>query len=101
LIEIALRFHVDAVLVGTVREWSVYAPQRMATQVELVSCETGMVAWSSTIELDARDARVQESIESWYTLEHDSHDAPGDEALAALSPAIFAHFATRELARSY
>jgi hypothetical protein len=101
LIEIALRFHVDAVLVGTVREWSLYAPQRMASQVELVSCETGMVAWSSTIELDARDARVQESIESWYTLEHDSHDAPGDEALASLSPAIFAHFATRELARSY
>ena len=30
-----------------------------------------------------------------------SHDAPGDEALAVLSPQQFARFATRELARSY
>ena len=101
LLEIAQRFHVDAILVGTVREWNVYTPQRIATQVELVSCETGMVAWSSTVELDARDDRVMKAIKAWYALERDSHDAPGDEALAFLSPALFARFATRELARSY
>jgi TolB-like protein len=101
LLEIAERFHVDAVLVGTVREHSPYAPQRIATQVELVSCETGMVAWSSSVELDARDHRVITAIEAWYALERDSHDAPGDEALAMLSPALFARFATREMARSY
>ncbi len=101
LLDISSRFHVDAILVGTVREWSVYTPQRIATQVELVSCETGMVAWSSTVELDARDARVMQSIEAWYTLERDSHDSPGDEALTFLSPGLFARFAARELARSY
>ena len=101
LLEIAERFHVDAILVGTVREWNFYTPQRIATQIELVSCETGMVAWSSTVELDARDARVIQSIQAWYALERDSHDAPGDEALAYLSPEVFARFAMRELARSY
>ena len=60
-----------------------------------------MVAWSSTVELDARDDRVMKAIKAWYALERDSHDAPGDEALAFLSPALFARFATRELARSY
>jgi hypothetical protein len=101
LLEIADRFKVDAILVGTVREWSVYTPQRIATQIELVSCETGMVAWSSAVELDARDERVRKAIEAWYALELDSHDAPGDEALALLSPQQFARFAAREMARSY
>lgn len=101
LLEIAERFHVDAVLVGTVREWCVYTPQRIATQIELVSCETGMVAWSSAVELDAREERVRKAIEAWYAIELDSHDAPGDEALAFLSPQQFARFAARELARSY
>ncbi|HTF91373.1 MAG TPA: hypothetical protein VK843_23380 [Planctomycetota bacterium] len=101
LLEIAARFQVDAILVGTVREWSLYTPQRLATQIELVSCETGMVAWSSTVELDADDARVVASVKAWYAFERDSHDAPGDEALAFLSPSSFARFAMRELARSY
>ena len=101
LLEIADRFHVDAILVGTVRELWPYTPMRIATQVELVSCETGMVAWSSSVELDARDGRVQQALNAWFVLERDSSDAPGDEALALLSPALFARFATRELARSY
>ncbi len=101
LLEIAERYRVDAVLVGTVREFNVYSPQRIATQVELVSCETGQVAWSSSVEIDANDARVVKSIEAWYALERESYDAPGDEALAFLSPGVFARFATRELARSF
>ncbi len=101
LLEISKRFSVDAILVGTVRELNCYTPQHLATQVELVSCETGQVAWSSTVELDARDSRVIKAIEAWYTLDMESHDAPGDEALAFLSPAIFSRFATREMARSY
>ena len=101
LLEVSKRFSVDAILVGTVRELSCYTPQHLTTQVELVSCETGQVAWSSSVELDARDSRVIKAIEAWYTLDMESHDSPGDEALAFLSPAIFARFATRELARSY
>lgn len=101
LLAIAQRFNVDAVLVGTVREMWPYPPMRIAAQVEMVSCETGMVAWSSSVELDARDMRVQRALEAWYALERDSSDAPGDEALAFLSPALLSHFAARELARSY
>jgi TolB-like protein len=101
LLEIAERFRVDAILVGTVREFSAYTPQRIATQVELVSCETGQIAWSSSVELDARNTRVIKAIEAWCVLERGSDNSPGDEALAYLSPAVFARFATRELARSY
>ncbi len=101
LLEISKRFSVDAILVGTVRDLSCYTPQHLATQVELVSCETGQIAWSSSVELDARDSRVIKAIEAWYTYDMESHDAPGDEALAFLSPAIFSRFATREMARSY
>jgi hypothetical protein len=101
LLELSSRFHVDAILIGTVREFCAYTPQRIATQVEMVSCETGQVTWSSTVELDARDAKVIKGIEAWCVLERKSEDSPGDEALAYLSPAVFARFATHELARSY
>jgi hypothetical protein len=101
LLELSKRFSVDAVLVGTVRELVAYPPLHLSTQVELVSCETGQVAWSSSVELDARDNRVLRGIEAWHAYEHDSHDAPGDEALTIISPAVFARFAAREIARSY
>jgi hypothetical protein len=101
LLELAKRYNIDAVLIGTVREQWCYTPMRIAAQVEMVSCETGMVAWSSSVELDARDGHVQKCVKAWYGLELDSTDAPGDEALAYLSPAIFARFAARELVRSY
>lgn len=101
LLEVSRRFSVDAILIGTVRELSQYPPLRLSTQVELVSCETGQVAWSSSIELDTRDNRVLRGIEAWHAYEHDSHDSPGDEALTMISPAALARFAAREIARSY
>lgn len=101
LLEIAKRYRVDAVLVGTVREFSPYTPQRLSASIEMVSCETGMVAWSSSVVLDGRDERVLRGLKAWHALERGSHDAPGDEALSLLSPSLFARFAARELSRTY
>jgi hypothetical protein len=71
-----------------------YPPQLLALQADLVSAETGLVIWSSTVHLDASDPRVLDGLQVYYGNEDDR------EAwrVALLSPERFARFAAFQIA---
>jgi hypothetical protein len=100
VIETARRFHLDGLLVGTVTHLESYAPQALGVQVELVASETGLVIWSSALELDMTDAGVRDSLRQYSEEHRDENDEPADERLMLLSPLRLMRFAASEVART-
>jgi hypothetical protein len=94
IIGLAERYHLDALVFGTVTQERFYPPQLLALQADLVSAETGLVIWSSTVHLDAADPRVLDGLQVYYGNEDD------EEAwrVALLSPERFARFAAFQIA---
>ena len=94
IIGLAQRYSLDAILFGTVTQERFFPPQLLSLQVDMVSAETGLVIWSSSVNLDANDERVLEGLQVYYGNEEDQ------EAwrLALLSPERFARFAAFQVA---
>ncbi|MBI5434177.1 MAG: hypothetical protein HZA52_15190 [Planctomycetes bacterium] len=99
IIELARRYRLDGLMVGTVTELRTYTPQRLSLQLELVSAETGQAIWNATLALDSGSERVKRSIDVWCNNHRASTLAPENSDLVLLSPARFAHFAAYEVAR--
>jgi hypothetical protein len=97
VLDVCERFQLDGLWIGTVTEADPYAPQALALQVELVARETGLSVWWSSVQLDAADPRLRESLASF---ERNRGVAPGAGELTLLSPARLARFAAYEVARS-
>jgi len=93
VIEVSKRYNLDAVLFGTVTEERHFPPLRLSLTADLVSCETGLVIWSSRVHLDANDPRVRDGLRAYFAEEDDS------EAwrLALLSPERFSRFAAYQV----
>jgi len=100
ILEVARRYRLDALLVGTVTQSQPYPPQALGLELELVATETGQPLWSSSVHLDAGDARVRTRLELWQA----SHKADGggreSVQLTLVSPERFARFAAWEIASS-
>ena len=100
ILEVARRYRLDALLIGTVTQNEPYPPQALGLEVELVATETGQPLWTSSVHLDAGDARVRARLELWQ----DSHKADGggreSVQLTLVSPERFARFAAWEVATS-
>jgi len=94
VIQIAGRYSLDAIFFGSVTDERFYPPQLLALNVDLVSAETGLVIWSSTVHLDATDPRVRDGLKAYFWSEEDQ------EAwrLALLSPERFSRFAAYQVA---
>ena len=100
IIDLARRFQLDAVFVGTLADIQFFAPQRLAVHLDLVSCETGAAIWSGTVHLDASDADVRDSLMIWAAdSATDDHRGSEPVDLALLSPHRFARFAAWQLAQ--
>lgn len=99
--EIARRYRLDGLLFGTVTHLEAYAPQAISLELELVASETGLVIWSSTLELDAADARVRESLERYAGQRRDAEARePANVRTTLLSPSRWMRFAASEVART-
>jgi hypothetical protein len=99
--EIARRYRLDGLLFGTVTHLEPYAPQSIGLEVELVASETGLVIWSSTLELDAADSNVRESLERYAHVRRDAEaKEPSNVRMTLLSPARWMRFAASEIART-
>ena len=100
IISLANRYRLDAVFIGTLADIQLFAPQRLAVQLDLVACETGAAIWSGVVHLDASDVEVRASLSAWAassaTSEHRGSE-PND--LALISPRRFARFAAWQLAQ--
>jgi hypothetical protein len=98
--EIARRFRLDGMLFGTVTHLEPYAPQSLGLEIELVASETGLVIWSSTLELDTADATVRDSLERFRSAQRDPGGArPSGVESTLLSPSRLLRFAASEIAR--
>ena len=94
IIGLSERYSLDAIVFGTVTQERFYPPQLLSLQVDMVSAETGLVIWSSSVHLDASDQRVVDGLRLFYGSEEE------DESwrVALLSPERFARFAAFQVA---
>lgn len=99
LLELARRYRVDAVLIGTVTQLDVYPPQVLALELVLVSCETGMVLWDSSLHVDASDSLVREHLDWYQRSQSTSENWEDGVKLTLISPTHFARFAASEVAK--
>jgi hypothetical protein len=99
LLELARRYRVDGLVIGTVTQVDVYPPQVLGLELDLVSCETGMILWSSRLHLDASDPLFRRHLESYQRSQVLGGDPEDGVQLTLVSPTHFARFAARELAR--
>jgi hypothetical protein len=100
ILELARRFRLDALLIGTVTQNQPYPPQALGIELELVATETGQPLWTSAVQLDAGEARVRTRLELWQASQ--KADGGGRESvqLTLVSPERFARFAAWEVAAS-
>ncbi len=95
IIELARRYRLDGLFVGTVTQHRSYPPQQLSVGMELVSAETGSILWASEVHLDAADRRVQDSLRAYVQSERGGSSSQ----LSFLSPSNFARFAAWQVAR--
>ena len=76
-----------------------FPPQVLGLEVDLVASETGLVIWTSSVQLDASDARVRESLERYTETLNQSSGTNESLQLTLISPARFARFAAHEVAQ--
>lgn len=100
ILDISTRFRLDGLLVGTVTQMQVYAPQVLGLQLELVSSETGLVIWSSTLHLDAADAQLRLRLERYQDTQLGDGGLPDDLQVTLLSPARLLRFAAAQVAQT-
>lgn len=99
VIDLARRFRLDAILVGTITERQAFTPQRFGAQLDMIAAETGVPIWSATIHADASDERVRSGIERWFDETRAAHETGETWELVLLSPRRFVQFAAYEVAR--
>jgi hypothetical protein len=97
IIGISRRYNLDALMFGTVTQQRFFPPQFLSLQVDMVSAETGLVIWSSSIHVDASDQRVRDGLQLFYEGSGDNEERE-DWELALLSPERFARFAAYQVA---
>lgn len=100
ILELARRYDLDGLFVGTVTHIQPFPPQALALSIDLVSCETGMVLWTSAVRLDADDRDVHRNLVAWSARQA-STGADDSVELTLISPSRFARFAAHEVARSF
>lgn len=99
ILELSRRFTLDGLLIGTVTDAQTFHPQRLSVQFDLVSAETGLALWSSSVHLDAGEDRVRDGLQAFYSW-GDGEDSSGEPwELSLHSPRRFARFAAWQVAR--
>ena len=99
LLDLAERFRLDAILIGSVIQASVYPPQVLGLELDMVSCETGMVLWTASLHVDASDTTVRRHLDSFQRSQETTEDWQGGVQLTLISPSRFARFAAHTVAK--
>ncbi len=84
VLELAERYSLDGILMGTVTHANAYPPQVLGIEMDLVSCETGLPVWSSRLQSVASDARVRNGLEA--LARHQEGTGNPDGGSRALNP---------------
>jgi hypothetical protein len=98
VIDLARRFRLDAVMIGTVIERQYFTPQRLGVQLDMVAAETGVPIWTSTVHLDASEENVRRGVQAWCEQTRSAEESGEAWELSLLSPRRFAQFAAYQIA---
>jgi hypothetical protein len=98
IIKVSKRYQLDALLFGTVTAERFYPPLSLGLQVDMVSAETGLVIWSSSIHIDAKDPVVVDGLRLFYGDRGPHREEDEDWRLSLLSPERFGRFAAYQVA---
>jgi hypothetical protein len=96
VLALAHRSSLDGLITTRVLEMRPYAPVRLVLGIDLIEVETGAVAWSSSIRVDASDAETREAIRTWQKSVRNAGE--NDRALDLMSPTRLAEFAAVQAA---
>jgi hypothetical protein len=104
IIATSRRFSLDGLLFATVTHARRHPPQALGLSVDLVAAETGLVVWTSSVQLDANDPRVTQGLQVFYGRDprrpvEDPGRMPWE--LALLSPERFARFGAHQIALTF
>jgi len=97
VLQLAKRYSLDGLLIGTVTHVSAYPPQVLGLEIDLVACETGLPIWSSRVQMDAADPGVREAVEAYARVQQRTGE-PDGVGLTFISPTRFARFAAHQVA---
>jgi hypothetical protein len=98
ILEIARRYRLDALVLGTVTQFQPYPPQALGLEIEMLATETGTTLWSSSLQVDANDGRVRARLERWQNGHTGGGGTRESVQLTLVSPERFARFAAAEVA---
>lgn len=101
VVTLARRYKLDAIFIGTVTERRSYLPQRLALEAELISCDTGVSIWNSSIQLDAAQDRTRLALKAWFENERGAEATNEAWDLYLLSPTRFAEFGAAQMAMTF
>ena len=93
LVELATRYKVDAVLVGTLKLYDPFAPPILGIKADLISVYDGAVLRSMDGVLDARDRDVIRDIDRYCRDACSASSTLFDDHLVVTSPEMFARYA--------
>lgn len=100
VLELSRRFRLDGLLVGAITQLEVYSPQLLAVQLDMISAETGLTIWSSSVHIDGGDRALAPNFEHFRRMQRDDPAGSADLQVTLLSPARLARFAAYEIART-
>ncbi len=96
VLELARRSALDAILTVRVVDLRPYEPVRLGLEVDLVTVETGLVAWSCRVRVDTADRTTREAMQAWQELVRSGGET--ERTVEFFSPRRIAEFAAAQAA---
>jgi len=98
ILELARRYRLDGVVVGTVVELSSWPHARAGIEVDLLATETGMAIWSARVHADAARQATREHLERWLLETRKDHGETEGAEVWLLSSRRLVEFAAAQAA---
>ncbi|MEY2746306.1 MAG: hypothetical protein RL112_1348 [Planctomycetota bacterium] len=98
ILELARRYRLDGVVVGTVVELSSWPHARAGIEVDLLATETGMAIWSARVHADAARQSTRDHLERWLEETRKDHGESEGADVWLLSSRRLVEFAAAQAA---
>jgi hypothetical protein len=98
ILELARRYRLDGVVVGTVVELSSWPHARAGLEIDLLATETGMAIWSARVHADAARQSTREHLERWLEETRKDHGESEGADVWLLSSRRLVEFAAAQAA---
>jgi hypothetical protein len=96
VLALAHRSALDGLITTRVLELRPYAPVRLVLGIDLIAVDTGLVAWSGCVRVDASDRDTRAAIHAWQASVRGADE--NDRAIDMMSPLRLAEFAAVQAA---